>query len=88
MLWTGAALSPALAEERPSSVAPYRYVVPNDVPAGSPAQQGAYSYRDQLSAERLQLDRDMSGSQDAATRLRRQGELNREIDRVDRLLNR
>jgi hypothetical protein len=88
MLCAGAGLPPSLAEERPSAVAPYRYVVPNDVPSGSPAQQGAYSYRNQLSAERLQFDRDISGSEDAATRLRRQGELNREIGRVDRLLNR
>ena len=88
MLWTGAGLAAALAEERPSAVAPYRYVVPNDLPRGSPGEQGAYSYRNQLSSERLQLDRDMSGSEDAATRLRRQGELNREIDRVDGLLNR
>ena len=45
MLCAGAGLPPSLAEERPSPVAPYRYVVPNDVPSGSPAQQGAYSYR-------------------------------------------
>jgi hypothetical protein len=88
VLWTVFGVPPGFTEERPSPVARYRYVVPNDLPSGSPGQQGAYSYRNQLSSERLRLDRDMSRSQDGATRLRRQGELNREIDRVDRLLNR
>ena len=88
VVWAGASLPHSLAGERPSAAAPYRYVVPNDLPPGSPARQGAYSYRNQLSSERLQLDRGLPGSADAATRLRREGELNREIDRVDGLLNR
>ena len=68
---------------------PYRYLVPGDPPRGSAAEQGAYSYRNELSAERLRLERDLSFPEGgAAVRLRRQGELNRELDRVDRLLNR
>ena len=83
-----AGLHPVMAEERPAPIAPYRYLVPSDAPRGSPAEQGAYSYRNELSAERLRLERSLSGSEDAASRLRRQGDLNREIDRMDRLLSR
>jgi hypothetical protein len=77
-----------IGQERPVPIAPYRYLVPGDAPRGSAAEQGAYSYRNELSAERLRLERDPSVSEGAAARLRRQGEVNRELDRVDRLLSR
>ena len=79
---------PAPGAERPSPVAPYRYLVPGEPQANSVRQQQGYSYRNELARERLRVERGLSGAGDAASRLRRQREINRELDRVDRLLNR
>jgi hypothetical protein len=88
ILWPLASMPPVLGDERPSPVAPYRYLVPGETQANSVRQQQGYSYRNELARERLRLERGLSGADDAASRLRRQGEINRELDRVDRLLNR
>ena len=69
-------------------MAPYRYLAPTDLQGNSARQQEAYSYRNELARERLRLERSPSGPADAASRLRRQGEISRELDRVDELLNR
>ena len=78
----------ACGAERPSPLVPYRYLAPTDPPGSSVREQEAYSYRNELAEERLRRERGARATEDAALRLRRQGEVNREIDRVDRLLGR
>ena len=83
-----ACVPPALGAERPSPVAPYRFPLPSEPQANSVRQQQGFSYRNELARERLRLERGPSATEGAASRLRRQGEVNRELDRVDRLLSR
>lgn len=83
---------PVAAQDRPISTAPYRFSPTPSQPLDSLEQQKAYSYRSQLSAQQrgMQTDRALNRSSDgnAASFLRRQGELNREGSRMDRVLQR
>ncbi len=78
----------SLAEERPSPIAPYRYTSPPTGTLDSLEQQKAFSYRNELAAQRRlqQLNR-MPGT-GAASSLRSQGDLNRETRRIDQVLQR
>ncbi|HXV29213.1 MAG TPA: hypothetical protein VD840_02685 [Sinorhizobium sp.] len=76
---------PAAAQERPSPIAPYRYASPPAGALDSLEQQKAQSYRTQLEGQR-RLQEMNRAPEAGATRLRSQGELNREIGRMDRLL--
>jgi hypothetical protein len=83
---------PAAAQDRPISAAPYRYSPAPTRPLNSLEQQKAYSYRNELSAQQRgmltdrTLNRDSGGN--AASFLRRQGELTGESSRMDRVLQR
>lgn len=77
-----------MAQERPSPIAPYRYT---SSPAGaldSLEQQKAFSYRNKLSAQQRLMEQNRAPRAGAASQLRSQGELNREIGRMDRVLQR
>ena len=86
------AAAPGAAQERPSSIAPYRYTSPPIGSADSLERQQAYSYRNQLSAQQRQTQTDRTLNRapedNAASRLRSQGELSREGSRIDRVLQR
>jgi hypothetical protein len=82
----------AYAEDRPSAIAPYRYISPPSAQLDSLESQKAYSYRNELSAQRrsMEMDRALNRNPDvnAASRLRSEGELSREGDRIDSVLQR
>jgi hypothetical protein len=76
-------------QDRPDAIAPYRYPSPaTAAPLDSLEQQKAQSYRNSLEAQRTELQQ----QQDAGTLdiggLRQLGQTNREIGRVDTLLQR
>lgn len=77
-----------MAEELPSAIASYRYLSPVEGPFDSLEQQKAFAYRNELAAQRRLFERSRTPAGGAASELRSQGELNREIDRIDRLLMR
>lgn len=76
--------------QRPIPDASYRYLPPwASTPQNPVRQQEAYSYRNGLAAERLRMERSpLRPAEGAAARLRAQGAVNRELGRVDQLLNR
>ena len=82
----------AFAEDRPSAIAPYRYTAPPSAPLDSLERQKAYSYRNELSAQQrsMEMDRALNRNPDvtAASRLRSEGELSRESNRIDSVLQR
>jgi hypothetical protein len=84
--------SSAAAQERPLSTAPYRYSPAPTRPLDSLEPQKADSYRGELSAQQrgMLTDRTLNRSSDsnAASLLRRQGELTRESSRMDKVLQR
>ena len=75
----------AMAADRPSAVAPYRFQPPGQR-LDALEQQKAHSYRNQLSAERNLIQRDSHSAGNAADSLRRRGAVESEIGRIDRLL--
>ena len=83
---------PASAQDRPLSTAPYRYIPAPSGRLDSLEQQKAYSYRNDLSAQQrgMVMDRTLNRNFDsnAASSLRREGELTREGGRMDRVLQR
>jgi hypothetical protein len=82
----------ASAEDRPSAIAPDRYISPPSAPLDSLERQKAYSYRNELSAQQrsMEMDRALNRNPDvnAASRLRSEGELSRESNRIDSVLQR
>jgi hypothetical protein len=82
----------ACAEDRPSAIAPYRYTSPPSVQLDRLERQKAYSYRNELSAQQrsMEVDRALNRNPDvnAASRLRSEGELSRESNRIDSVLQR
>ena len=82
----------AAAQDEPLSIAPYRYSPAPTRPLDALEQQKAYSYRNQLSAQQRSMltDRTVnrSSKSNAASFLRRQGELTRESGRMDHVLQR
>ena len=82
----------ASAEDRPSAIAPYRYAPPPSAPLDSLEQQKAYGYRNELSAQQRSTETDRVLNRDsdvnAASRLRSDGALSRETNRIDTLLQR
>ena len=82
----------ACAEDRPSAIAPYRYTSPPSAQLDSLERQKAYSYRNELSAQQrsMEMDRALNRNPDvnAASRLRSEGELSRESNRIDSVLQR
>ena len=76
------------ADERPSAIAPYRYPAPTNRPLDSLEQQKALGYRNELEAQRLQLERNRSSRTFDPQGLRKLGDTNRELGRVDRFLQR
>jgi hypothetical protein len=82
----------AAAQDLPLSTAPYRYSPAPTRPLDSLEQQKAYSYRNNLSAQQrgMLTDRTLNRNSDgnAASQLRRQGELSRESGRMDHVLQR
>jgi hypothetical protein len=79
--------APVCAQERPTPLATHRYV-PGQQELDAAAEQEAQAYRSRLAGERLRLERGLDSRRSPAVLLRRQGEVNREIDRVEELLNR
>ena len=70
---------------RPSVIAPDRYQTPLRKPADTVEQQGAYAYRNELLSQQRRMELSPS-NRFGASELRRSGEINREINRIDRLL--
>ncbi|HXV23965.1 MAG TPA: hypothetical protein VED46_06880 [Alphaproteobacteria bacterium] len=81
-------LSASLAEERPSPIAPYRYTSPPTGALDSLEQQKALSYRNELAAQRRLQQLDSTPQAGTAAQLRSQGDLNRETNRIDQMLQR
>ena len=82
------ACAPAWAQDRPNAIAPYRYPLP---PAAAPdalEQQKALVYRNELQAQRNQLQQQQGTGSLGLTGLRNLNETNREIGRVDQVLQR
>lgn len=77
-----------MAQEQPSPIAPYRYTSPPAGALDSLEQQKAFSYRNKLSAQQRLMELNRTPRAGAASQLRSQGELNREIDRMDHVLQR
>jgi hypothetical protein len=72
-------------DQRPNVIAPDRYLTPLRKPVDTVEQQGAYVYRNELLAEQRRTELSPA-NRPGASELRRSGELNREINRIDRLL--
>lgn len=81
------AAAPICAEERPTPLATHRYGQ-GEQQLDAAAEQEAQAYRSRLAGERLRLERGLDNGRSPAVLLRRQGDVNREIDRVEELLNR
>ena len=80
--------SALIADERPSAIAPYRFLAPTNGPLNSLEQQKALAYRNELEAQRLRLERNQSSKTFDLQGLRRLSDTNRELGRVDQLLQR
>jgi len=82
-------VSAVAADERPSAIAPYRFLAPTNGPLNSLEQQKALAYRNELEAQRLRLERNQSSKTFDLQGLRRlSDDTNRELGRVDQLLQR
>jgi hypothetical protein len=73
------------ADLQPRVIAPERYITPLKRPVDPVERQGAYSYRNELLSEQRRMDL-TAPKRPGASDLRSSGELNREINRIDRLL--
>ena len=73
------------ADQHPNAIAPERYIAPLQQPVDPVEQQGAYRYRNDLLSEQRQMNLNPPKHPGAAD-LRRSGELNSEINRMDGLL--
>jgi hypothetical protein len=73
------------ADTRPNVIAPDRYVTPLKEPVDPVEQQGAYSYRNELLSEQRRMELN-APNRTGASDLRRSGEINSEVNRIDRLL--
>jgi hypothetical protein len=77
--------SRSAAEEVRNEIAPYRFQPPSQ-PSDALEQQKALIYRNQLDAQRLQLERNQTLQGFTLDRQRQIGDTNRELDRIDRIL--
>jgi hypothetical protein len=73
------------ADRQPSVIAPERYITPLKKPVDPVERQGAYTYRNELLSEQRHMNL-TAPQRPGAADLRRSGELNSEINRIDRLL--
>lgn len=73
------------ADRKPNVIAPDRYIAPLKKPVDPVERQGAYGYKNELLSERRRMDL-TAPKHPGASELRRSGELNREINRIDGLL--